>query len=62
MQRGWKKQDNLKFDELITKVDIECFGCSNLRLDFKFMENVVEIAMGVWWNNRRKKMNKKKYS
>ena len=39
--------NNLKFDEFIMKVDVERFGCSNLLQVFKFMKNVVKIAMDV---------------
>ena len=30
MKKGWKKkQSKPKFDELITEVDVEHFGCNN---------------------------------
>ena len=55
-----KKQNNPKFDESIMKVDIERFSYNNLLQDFKFMKNVVKIAMDIWWNNRRKESVYKK--
>ena len=33
------------------KVDVERFGCNNFLQDFKFMKNVVKIAINIWWNN-----------
>ena len=36
------------------KVDVKCFGFNNLLQDFKFMKSVVQIAMDVWRNTRRK--------
>ena len=38
------------------KVDLERFGCNNPRQDFKFMKNVVKIAIYLYvlGNNRRK--------
>ena len=48
-----KKRNDPKFDEFIKKVDVERFGINNLLQDFKFMKNVVKIAIDVWWNNRR---------
>ena len=38
----------------------ERFGCNNLLKGFKFMKNVVKIAMDIWWNNTRKEMCIKK--
>ena len=49
-----KKQNNPQFYEFIMKVDVQRFGYNNLLQDFKFMYSVAEIAMDVWWNNRRK--------
>ena len=48
------KKNNPKLDELIMKVNIECFSCNNLLHDLKFMKNVVKIVMDIWWNNRIK--------
>ena len=42
-----KEQNNPKFDEFMMKVDIERYDCNNLLRDFKFMKNVVKIAMDV---------------
>ena len=56
-----KKQNTPKFDELITKIDVERFSCNNLLQDFKFMKNV-KIAMDLWWNNRRKESLMTAYS
>ena len=42
-----KKQNIVKFDEFIMKVNVEGFGCNNLRQDFKFRKNVVKIAIDV---------------
>ena len=42
-----KTQNNPKFDEFIMKVDVELFGYNNLLQEFKFMKNVVKIAMDV---------------
>ena len=39
---------------------IKHFGCNNLLQDFKFMKNVIQIAMHTWWNNRRKESVYKK--
>ena len=50
-EKKLKKQNIPKFNEFIMKVDVERFGCNNLLQDFKFMKNVVKIAMDVWWNN-----------
>ena len=45
--RKLKKQNNLKFDEFIMKVDVERSSYNDLLQDFKFMKNVVKIAMNV---------------
>ena len=42
-----KKQNNPKFNEFILKVDVECFSCNNLLQEFKFMKNIVKVAMDV---------------
>ena len=61
--RKLKKQNNPKSDEFIMKVDVQRSGCNNLLRDFKFMKNVVKIAIDVWWNNGSKEsVNKKKDS
>ena len=38
--RKVEKINNLKFNEFIMKVNIECVSCNNLLQDFKFMKNV----------------------
>ena len=35
------------------KVDVERFVCKNLFQGFIVMKSVVEIAMDIWWKNRR---------
>ena len=41
------EKSNLKFNESIMKMDIECFGYNNLLQDFEFMKNI-KIAMDVF--------------
>ena len=41
------EKNNPKSDEFILKVDVKRFSCNNLLQDFKFMKNVVKIAMDV---------------
>ena len=36
------------YNGFIMKVDVERFRCNNFHQDFKFMNNVVKIAMDVW--------------
>ena len=47
MKKRLKKQNNPKFEEFIMKVNIKHFSCNYLLQDFKFMKNVVKIAMDV---------------
>ena len=42
------------------KDDIEWFGRNNLFQDVRFMKNMVEIAMEVLWNNKRRESVYKK--
>ena len=49
-----RKTNNPKFDDFVMKVDVERFSYNNLLQDSKFMENVIEIAMDIWWNSMRK--------
>ena len=42
-----KKENDPKFEEFIIKVEGERFGYNNLLQDFRFMKNVVKIAMDV---------------
>ena len=37
------KKTKFKLDELLMKVDVECFGYVNLLQDIKFMKSVVKI-------------------
>ena len=50
-----KKQRNSKFGEFIMKLDVKRIGYNNLLQNFKFKKSVVEIAMDVGWNSRKKK-------
>ena len=53
MKKKLKKKTiyTLRFDEFIMKINIERFGCNNLPQDFKFVINILKIAMGVISSN-----------
>ena len=50
MKKSWKKKkppNNPKFDDFIMKVIVKHFSSNNLLQKFKFIKNVIKIAMDV---------------